>query len=220
MRRIKVVGLAVIAVLAMSVTTTGAASAAKLTLSEGGVALAPGDYFELWGSNNLGVSTSDESIECPDDPYTGLDVNVLTSSKGMDELEIESMFGTGLACRSEFGNADVYLGSIGKTLKLRSNGKASSGAASMSIDYEWVEYHEQRYDDVSCSFTAKRLTGSNTATASRQGLEVGLGGEFRLESASSSDSEHAKRLCPKTAGLELSLPNTEGETGGEVEEQT
>jgi hypothetical protein len=219
MRRIKVAGLALVAVLAAGAMATDTASAAKLTLSEGGVALLPGDYFEMWGTENLQVSTSEGSPEC-NDPSTGLEVSVLTNSKNTDELRIEHLFGTELVCRSDFGNTYVYLRSLGNTLKLRSNGKASSGEVALDIVYEQIEYHEQRYEGVTCSFPGKHLTGTNTASTSRQRLEVQLGGELRLDSAGS--SENAKHLCPKTADIDLSLPKNENhsEAFGEVEAQT
>jgi hypothetical protein len=218
MRRIKVAGLALVAVLATGAMATDTASAAKLTLSEGGVALLPGDYFEMWGSENLQISTAEGSPEC-NDPITGLEVSVLSNSKNTDELRIEDLFGTELVCRSGFGNTYVYLRSLGNPLKLRSNGKASSGEVALDIVYEQIEYHGERYEGVSCSFPGKHLSGTNTATTGRQRLEVHLEGALRLDTAGS--SENARHRCPKTADIDLSLPRNENhsEAFGEVEEQ-
>jgi hypothetical protein len=219
MRRVALMALTV-AVLAMSGIAAGIASAAKLTLSEGGAVLATGAFFEAYGYNSLSVNTSLGAIEC--EYYfvqTHMELNVVTNSKGTDELEIGRVNGGGQeACRSFTGNAFFHLESLDGPLKLRASGKATTGAVALLIEFEHVTYQEERYSDVECFFSAKRLTGSNTATTNRQPLAIELEGQLKLDRSLS--SENAKHICPKTAELSMSFPLTENEEGEEeIEEQ-
>jgi hypothetical protein len=61
MRRIGVTCCALVALLA-SATAASSASAARLTLSEGGTALEAGDAFWLYGFNNLFATAA--GVEC------------------------------------------------------------------------------------------------------------------------------------------------------------
>lgn len=220
MRRIEALGVALVATLAIGAVAASTASATKLILSKGGATLAPGEYVEFSGGyNNLEVTTSLGGLECEDFARTGFEASVATNSKGADVLETDRPFGASMACRSYTGNASVFLASIGGPLRLRANGKATAGQASMKIEFEYVEYKDGLYHLVECFYAHGALSGANTATSVREKLEVQLSGGLKLDSSRSSSK--AKHLCPKAAGITLHLPfafDEEGEAGF-VEEQ-
>ncbi len=218
MRRMGVATFAVIALLAFGGAVAGTASAKRLVLSEDGIALAPGDGFEIYGVDNLAVTTSTGAIEC-EDPFheTSLELGVITNSAPKDELQTSNVIGGRQEpCHAPSGaNASVSLVTIGTPLKLGANGKAVGGPVELAVDYELVVYHEQRYPDVECVYRHKSLKGTNTATAAPQKLEIELGGGLALDVSSS--SFNAKHVCPKKADMTFSLDSYEF---GVIEEQT
>ena len=219
MRSTAIASVALIALLALSAAAASTASAKKLILTEGGTTLAPASTFELFGPyNNLEVTTSSGFVSCEESfSLTGLEVSVLTNSRATDELQVDRVFGGFQdACRSFTGNADVEL-SLNGPLKLRASGKASTGAAGLVIEFEHLEYHGTQYPEVYCYFSHKSLSGSNSATATPQELEVQLGGKLALEvSRSAYDGKH---ICPKSAVMSLSLPSTANEAENAVIEE-
>jgi hypothetical protein len=223
MKRIGIVALALGATLAMSAMATGTASATKLTLSEGGAALLPAKTFEAFGQDrNLFVTTSLGPLECRRlIGENGLEASVVSNSKATDELQITRLFEgeEEESCESYTGNARFYLESLTGPLKLRANGRATSGPVELYIEYEHVTVGEETYGAVECYFSSGRLTGTNTATATKQRLEIELEGKLALDRHKGFD---AKRLCPKTAEMSISLPFTENEEGERevIEEQT
>jgi hypothetical protein len=214
MRRMVIFSVALVAFLASVAAAAGSASAARLTLSSGGEALATPDAFEAEGLDSLEVTTSKGSLECEE--YfrrSGLELQVLTNAKGTDELAVDRLFGDYQEpCRSFTGNASFDLESLSGPLKLRANTKATAGAATLLIVYEHLEYH----NNVECFYSATSLKGSNTASATRQELAIELGGKLKLDSSRS--SQDAKQLCPNTAELSWSLPLTEEVESEEVVE--
>ena len=126
MSRSTVAGALVVLLLALGATASGA-SAAKLTLSDGGVALAPGaPIYTDHGS--IRVYTSEGSIACSPEPEVELDLGVVTNSKGSDELGLEGgLRESQETCRSFTGNADVFLDSLGSFLKVNAKGHATVG---------------------------------------------------------------------------------------------
>jgi hypothetical protein len=223
MRRMRVVGVALAAIFAIA-TAASAASTTKLTLSRGGIALAPGEFIEFSGGyNNLEVTTSLGRLECNDFVQSGFEASVATNSKATDKLEMGRLFGTSVGpCRSFYGNADIERVSIGGPLKLRANGSATTGPTSLIVEFERVQYEGGLYSDVECFYSHRTLAGTNNATTVREGLEAQLGGDLKLDSSRSSFD--AKHICPKTASILLRLSlnfNEEGEKGGReiVEEQ-
>src|SRR5277367_1167513 len=111
MHRMRVVGAALVAILAIAAAAAAsAASATKLTLSRGGVALAPGEYIEFSGGyDNLEVTTSLGRLECEDYVQSGFEGDIVTNSRATDKLEMVRLFATSAGpCRSYFyGNADI-----------------------------------------------------------------------------------------------------------------
>ena len=218
MRSTAIASVALIALLAISAAAASTASAKKLILTEGGT-LAPANTFELFGPyNNLEVTTSSGFVSCEESfSLTGLEVSVLTNSHATDELQVDRVFGGFQdACRSFTGNAYVEL-SLSGPLKLRASGKASTGAAGLVIGFEHLEYHGTQYPEVNCYFSHKSLSGSNSATATPQELEVQLGGKLALEvSRSAYDGKH---ICPKSAVMSLHLPSTANEAENAVIEE-
>jgi hypothetical protein len=222
MKRIAITCFALVALLAASAAAAGSASAEKLTLSEGGTALEAGNTFEIYGFDNLFVTTSEGAIECPTSfAGTALEVSVLTNSKGLDEVQIKHIYGGNLPepCRSFTGNAGVSLESLGAILRLRATGKAAVGPVVLLIHFEHEEYQGIRYSNIQCVYKAFRLHGTNTATTTLQKLRIELEGKLALDGSLS--SEKAKHLCPAEAGMSLSLPSTQNEVENEViDEQT
>jgi len=202
----------VVGVLAMGLMAAASASAAKLTLSAGGATLAPGDI--LYGESPVGdfsLSTFRE-LGCEFFRPAGLGAKVVTNSKDTDALE------GGLsveveACRSNAGWAELELFS-GDGLKLRSNGYATTGGASLFIEFE--------NSGITCDLSTSHLTGGNTATTNRQKLEIELGGTLKLKfhGAGSEERKEKRKACPKEASFGISFPTVEGENGELIEEQT
>lgn len=209
MRRFWSMGSAAFIALAVSAIAAGPASAAKLTLSEDGTALAPGDVFEAYGDESPFVSTSSGEIECP---YgfvrNGIELAVETNSASKDELKPLRLYGgSGEVCRSFTGNAWPSLESLGGPVTVRANNKASAGPSSLAIEFEHVTYKEVEHYGVDCVYSTKHLSGFNTATATRQPLVIELEGKLKLDRSSSSPG--AEHLCPKTAEVGLRYAYTE-----------
>jgi len=214
MRRIAMTCLALVALLVVTGAVASTAVAQRLTLSEAGTALQPGSTFELVGQDLL-VTTSRGALECETffQPPR-LAVSLLTNSQGRDELQIKRLENAfRQPCRSYTGNAAFFLESLGEVLTLRATGIATAGPVALLIRYEHVEFQE----DVECFFTGNRVTGSNSATATVQPLEVELGGTLKLDPSRS--SVNAKNVCPAEAGIDFSLPSTESELGEVIDEQ-
>ena len=185
------VGAAVIALLASSMLAAGGASAAKLTLSEDGSALAPGAFVEMFGYDAISYEPSDGYLQCGEDfTRTEMQLSVTTNAAGRDELQLESFFeGNQEVCESFTGNAVTDLG-VGGPVDLRAGGKATTGAARLYVEYEHIEGEH----DVECIYTAKHLKGANTATPTRQQLALEFGGKLTLtRRAATTPSTSARR---------------------------
>jgi hypothetical protein len=212
MRRIRIIGLVLVAVLAISAVAVSAASAAKLTLSEGGAALAPGDTLYAYappGDFSITAERPNGSLGCEFFQEAELGARVVTNSKYKDALEIRSVRGVeDGACETYAGWAEVALDGV-NALELRPNGSATTGEASLSIEFE--------VSRATCDYSTSHLTGSNTATTNRQKLEIELGGILKLDSARGS---LGREDCPKKTYFEISFPTVEGEHDELIEEQT
>lgn len=214
MRRIKITGVALVAVLAMCATAAGTASAAKLTLSEGGVALPVGYRFEVFGRNNIFVHTPIGDILCNqnagfEEGYGGLTVEVLTNTASTAKLRVIGAFGMlrGLpSCRDSFegfGRAAVILEEPG-VLKLTSWGKATEGPVRFLFRFERGQQ---------CYFTKSRLIGTSDATATRGSLAFGFSAQrLHLDKGFRSSEE-----CPTEAELSASFDSTRNEEEEEEE---
>jgi hypothetical protein len=222
MSRSTVAGALLVLTLALAATASGA-SAAKLTLSEGGVALAPGaSVFAEEG--RIQVFTSEGAIQCNPEPELELYLAVVTNSKGSDELGLKGLSERQEFCRSFTGNAEVLLGSLGSFLKVNVKGQATVGLhPSLTLVFEHEEYADRRYEGIECDYGRERLHGTNTATPGAQALQIALEGPLSLHSASSQfgavslSKATAHHLCPE-AEVSISLPLIDGEHGV-VEEQ-
>jgi hypothetical protein len=216
MNRAVVAGTFFLLLLALGATASGA-SAAKLTLSEGGVALAPGEtiYAE---KGRIEVETSNGPIECSFVPEVDLTLSVVTNSKTRDELGINRLSERQETCRSFTGNAEIHLESLGSFVKVTAEGKSIAGLyPTLKLLFEHVEYQGTRYEGVECVYRRERLPGTNTATPNLQALQIAFEGKLRLRPLLS--SAKAGHLCPAEANLSISLPLIESETAV-IEEQT
>jgi hypothetical protein len=197
------------------------ASAAVLTLSEGGAPLVPGDTFEVTGIGNVEVHTSSGSLGCSgvSGGYNGLELSLTTNASAKDEAQIEYLVGRRAEnCHSFTGNAFVTLQSIAGPLVLRASGKASAGAVGVTVEFEHIAYREdgrEHYGPVYCEYGGKKLTGTNNATTTREALSIELAGKMQL-------AEGSPKGCPKKAEVFLSLPFSSNLSGEEatIEEQT
>jgi hypothetical protein len=210
MRRIKIMGLAIGAGLAVLATMAGTASAAKLTLNEGGVALPVGTTFEAFGHDNVLIQTSAGNIECTqnmgfEEGNGGLSLEVLTNSKATDELRVTNstgMLNQNPPCRSEFrgfgrasGRAGVVLEQSG-VLKLRADGKATEGPVVVALGFEFGG---------ECALQSTSLVGGNTAAPTDGPLVIGFAGQKLHLDKSLFNSTG----CPKEATITVNLPSTE-----------
>lgn len=219
MSRSMAVVSALVSVFALGATAS-AASAAKLTLSQGGVALAPGQAV-FAEDGQIQVNTSDGPLECPFGALeANLELSVVTNSRGKDELEVNRFHERELgSCRSFTGNSEARLGSVGSFLKLDADGTALTGLyPTLTLLFEHEEYAGLRYTDIECTYRRERLRGTNTATPALQRLQIDVGGKLTLHLPLSSPK--ARRLCPSDAEVSVSFPFIEGETGELIEEQT
>jgi hypothetical protein len=200
MRRIKITGLAIVVMLAMSASAAGTASAAKvLTLIDGetGAPLPAGETIELTGEDNFLIHTSSGSITCKS-PYNnaGLELQVLTNSHLTDELLVQRGLKAWAEenCQSElFGNIFIYVDR--GSLKLRSTGKATWKEAGLVIGFE--------RNRIECGYSSHSLKGTNNATSSEEPLEVKFSDQkLKLNKGSSKE-------CPKEAELTVSFPSAE-----------
>lgn len=223
MSRLTVAGALLGLLLVLGATASGA-SAAKLTLSEGGVALAPGApiYAE---EGDIQVYTSDGPIACSPDAEVELYLGVVTNSKGTDELGLKRFSERQETCRSFTGNAEVLLDGLGSFLKVNANGKATVGSnPTLTLFFEHEEYGGTRYEGIDCNYRRGALRGTSTATATRQALQITLEGALSLHDAffdngaAELSKAKAHHLCP-AAELSISLGSIEGETGV-IEEST
>jgi hypothetical protein len=209
MPRKRFLGLALVVFVITGATATGAAASTRLTLSEGDTALAAGDAFEIYGENNLSLTTSEGPVfECEDlFARTGLEVSVVTNSKAKDELAIDRTVGPDIGhCRSFTGNVDVAIQAFGGPVVARSNGIATAGEFAVGIWFEHIRYGEGSYE-IECVYDRKHLKGTNSATATKQNLGLEFAAALKLDVAASGTD--AKHVCPKTAEMELSLPSSE-----------
>ncbi|MHB8234029.1 MAG: hypothetical protein ACYDHT_05175 [Solirubrobacteraceae bacterium] len=217
MSRSTVAGALLVLTLALGATASGA-SAAKLTLSEGGVALAPGAPVFV-EEGRIQVFTSEGPIACSPEPEIELNLAVVTNSKGSDELGLKGLSERQEFCRSFTGNAEVLLESLGSFLKVNAKGQASVGLhPSLTLVFEHEEYAGTRYEGIQCNYGRERLRGTNTATPSPQALQIAFEGALALHGAFAQfgadrlSKTNARHLCPE-AELSVSLPSIEGETG-------
>jgi hypothetical protein len=205
MRRGRITGLLVAGLLAVGCAATSAASAKRLTLSEGGVVLAPGSDFELLGNpGNFSVDTSAGEVECF--KRTTMSVETITNSKASDELSgLDTNVNGGNHCESDLGN--VFPGLTGERLLVRATGKATIESATLFLFFE--------LGDKECLYPTKSLKGENTATATREPLSLFFSQRLK-RSKSSSPS------CPTEATLDFELPEAfgEDEERDRIEQQT
>jgi hypothetical protein len=215
MVRAAVASALLLLVLAVGAAPAGA-SAAKLTLSEGGVALVPGQ--NVYGEEGqLYVEPSQGWVECSFGPEVELYSSLATNSKASDELRVTGVHEREAECRSYTGNVEVALDSLGSTLKINTKGKATVGQdPTLELLFEHVLYQGNFHPNISCVYQRGSLHGTSTATPTREPLQIGLEGTLSLRAASSSPEAH--RLCPADAEVSVAFA-MDGETGA-IEEQT
>ena len=205
MPSIKSMGLASIAVLAtlaMSAIATASASAAKLTLSESGLALGFEHGMEAYG-HGFYAETPDGEIDCGGFDEDGFDAYVVTNSKATDELHVYNFVLSGESCESPRGHAFPDLYPQGP-LELRANGKATLGPAVLAITFE--------LSDERSSYGTKMLRGTNTATSTRGPLQLEIDQTLKLQRSES------PKTCPKQATMHFETSYINGEAGATAEE--
>jgi hypothetical protein len=162
-------------------------------------------------------ASGEEGLSCGSSIFTSVRVDVATNLAAKDELRIEEVQrGYTERCESNSGNAWASLRLAGP-LTLRADGAATIGPAGVYLEYEEVYYRGREYENVACSFSRRRLAGTNTATNGVQPLEVAFSGVLPLTRGSYGNDEFVvkdKHLCPKQVHMSLSLPRAFG-----VEEQ-
>jgi hypothetical protein len=219
MRRIRIMGLALVVVLAVSAAAASAASASRLILSEeDGTALPLGQEILFSGRENLTVESS-AIAECKTPEYYSMELysTLDRSSRPKDEVKfktgrlvggVEEPTEVALECRVETGYAFVDWRPGGEILTLGANGKARLRPMSIGVLFEIYNYG--RIEEVPCSYSKGTVSGTNTATATRQPLTVELDGTLTRRSS--------PRACPKTMHVSLSLPYIETYEG-KIEEE-
>jgi hypothetical protein len=217
MRRITTSGLLLLVGLAISATAPGLASATKLTLSAGGATLQPGGEGEAFGGE-MSVNTSSGELICPR-RESGFFFNVLTNSKTADELKINQLtggFADGHQCESYFGLGYAYPNLLSKgLLKLRGSGVATLEPVTFRITFE----HPSHGENTQCIYERKAIRGTNTASPTREDLEINFENQRLPLIRSASNSKE----CPKEAFISLGVFFAGYEyEGGEpfIEEQT
>jgi hypothetical protein len=215
MRRFRITGLALVAVLAISAVAAATATATKLTLSEGGVALAAGSTFEVYTKESIAIRTSQGNFDCfVEQPFVeegaGLLLEVTTNSRPIDSLRVVQglgFFGNAKECRTEngFGHADISLGS--GPLKLTSTGRAVEGATVLRFTFE--RGPEQ------CDFKGP-FKGTVNATPTREPLEIEYSGKLGFDKKLRNDPR-----CPTFVEMTVSYPLSRKEEfeKGQIEEQ-
>jgi hypothetical protein len=221
--RIATAGIALVMLLAISVAAAGTASAARLTLIEEGTAgtpLAPGDFLEARGEQAevyLSPAGGHEGVG-----YLGcykagrvIEGYVVTNSKRHDEIELS---GRELEAYCNYDTSNTGY-RVSGPLILRANGKATAGSVHLSIYFNFLFYHGQRWEAVLCEYSGRKMTGTDTATTTREYLEIELKGKLRREGNS-----FKTKSCPITGEISLSVSevvywNENGEAIA-VEEQT
>ncbi len=221
MQRVTTIGAVLLALLAIGAVMATAASARTLVLSESGRVLMSGEEFEMEGPPGaFSVRAQEAGFDCGS-VSTGVELGVITNSATKDELKLERLNqGYIQGCESGQGFANAYLYLSGP-LTLRASGKATGGSVSVDVEFEHIYFHEREYPDVSCIYSRKELSGTNTATSSVQALAVEFAGTLQLASGGYNDGESVpdKHICPKTAEMSLVLNRAEGEGYEPVEEQ-
>jgi hypothetical protein len=218
MRGIRIIGSALAVALIVAANVTATASAAKLTLSEGGVALAVGSRFAISGVDNLFIETSIGDVECVDipegAPTFGLYLEVITNAKGTDELGVLGPVRDPEGCRGgPLGHATVQAFGLG-LLKVRATGQATEGPVTFRIEWERGSGPEGHAE---CFFESAKLKGANDATVGPQVLGV----EFNEQRLKLDRSFVNSGECPKTATMSFFLPSSLSEEREEdsIEEQ-
>jgi hypothetical protein len=207
MRRIGITGLALVIVLTVSTAAASTASASRLILrEENGTTLPLGQEIEFYGFGTFAVNSSSLNEECrlPTEykemqVYSTLDSNSRSKDKVSLKVgrEVEGLVeGTEvtLECAIEGGYAYVGWNPGGETLVLGANGQARLRRMSIRVLFTYG-----RYEEFECSYSKDALSGTNTATATRQPLMGELSGTLKKV-------RDSPRACPKTMHVSLSLP--------------
>jgi hypothetical protein len=221
MPRIRIAFPAVLAAMILSATAATAASAERLTLSEGGLALAPGRTFEAYGFENIRLNTSLGDVECVGvsaiQPTFGVKVEVLNNSQKVDSLRVLGQIrGTAAsgACRGgALGHAALTAVALG-TLKVRAFGKATEGPVVFKVHWE----RGQGPEGTECYFEKEEpLKGTNNATLGPEPLVI----QFPQQPLKRSHLFVGSQECPRSATISLSFSSTfnEEEESNLIDEQ-
>jgi hypothetical protein len=193
MRRITIMSLALIAVLATSALLAGTASAKPLKLDltyySEEFQVRTGQEL-IMGGSEVTVATSIGIVTCTEGEWGGVDQ---TNNEKTDKIEIRSGYGH-YPCSNttSFPGEATVTGYLHGILSLGSNGKAELNAKGLEIELEFSG--ENR-----CRYTFTKLKGTVTATPSAAALEMKFSKQkLKLEAAKSVAG------CPKKATLTLS----------------
>ena len=216
MRRITIMGLALVAVLATSALAAGTASATSkldFTWGVGEFQLKPGDEFSVY-TLDLTIETSIGNVACTSEGgFAGTD---LTNDEKTDKVELKYAFGDlafGAPCTNSTtfaGEALVYISGSSPlgTLSLGSNGKAGFTALSASEPVKVLLFFVTI--EKKCLYTFTKLKGSVKATPSVALVEAKFSKQkLKLAKPTSAPT------CPKTATLTATSPFSRTQGGAQ-----
>jgi hypothetical protein len=220
MRRITALALLCAALAVLGAATAGSASAAKLTLTNHGVALPPGYTFEIYGvlNEDFSFNTSGGAIgSCEGGEIADpIFLEVVTNSQWTDELRILASEGAvGSRCQGFVdGREENVFPTLSQhgVIKIRAGGVATVPTG-LAIGFERLGNNE---NGQTCSYQVKQ-SGLNNATASPQPLVLSFDRELRVARNPPGEPEP----CPARATVNMSLPHTfnfEGEED-QIDEQ-
>jgi hypothetical protein len=205
MRRIAIASLTLVVLLAVSAAVAGTASAKRLILrSEEGTVLTPSDELRFSGIENLAVYSTDGFLsECRSAEFQEMNIYAALDdvSGKRDTIRFfeREPLGTEMQvgpCESDDGNALVFFDWDNESLTLGADGRATLRPVSIGVDFEGKGGSES--EELSCSYLTKALSGTNTATPTRQPLApVDLSGELTRHDS--------PRACPKAIHMSLAL---------------
>jgi hypothetical protein len=216
MRRSKIAGLVMLAMLALSATVTGTAAASPKTLGltdQTGRSLVPAasDQFELYGEQNLSFTLAGGArIECTGEDLDGLQGQLLSNGQTKDSALIEQARGAlghpgGEACESTSslgGHPELRAINFPWTLTLATSGAAQLLGKPLGLT---LEFNDERFGAESgalCTYEAAKLKGTFPVSTVPGRLALSFSdGKLKLNKASS-------KACPKTAVMSLSLPES------------
>jgi hypothetical protein len=213
------IGTAAAVALSTAAMAVGEASAATLTLSENGKPLAPGAKLELFGEQNVSITSSLGQLNCEQPGEgTGVKFRVVSNGAATDELAEEGDFGQILnPCPGIAGRVTLGFGPSDGMI-VRATGVATSLVPGLSAGFQGLvkigpNGGRKVFPEVVCSYVKPAARGTNTASATRKPLEIQFSTNMPVA------FHEPPEACPKRTHADVSLDLSRGEGGGPIEEQ-